>query len=118
MECVQEAIQENQEQGKLKIAKFEEKHLLVGPVPTSRCRCPPARGPPPAAGAHLPEAQPLPSDDPSPSIIVPVHQFTNSGCPTHSGSSTIPGSRWGRHNFLPRWCHYPGGHNKEDDHYA
>lgn len=28
MECVQEAIQENQEQGKLKIAKFEEKHLL------------------------------------------------------------------------------------------
>uniref|UniRef100_A0A452DYC1 Dynein regulatory complex subunit 3 n=1 Tax=Capra hircus TaxID=9925 RepID=A0A452DYC1_CAPHI len=28
MECVQEAIQENQEQGKLKIAKFEEKHLV------------------------------------------------------------------------------------------
>ncbi|XP_043759981.1 dynein regulatory complex subunit 3 [Cervus elaphus] len=28
MECVQEAIKENQEQGKLKIAKFEEKHLL------------------------------------------------------------------------------------------
>eukprot|EP00073_Rattus_norvegicus_P050201 XP_017452570.1 PREDICTED: dynein regulatory complex subunit 3 isoform X2 [Rattus norvegicus] len=27
-ECIQEAIQENQDQGKLKIAKFEEKHLL------------------------------------------------------------------------------------------
>ncbi|XP_060219585.1 dynein regulatory complex subunit 3 [Meriones unguiculatus] len=27
-ECIQEAIQENQEQGKLKVAKFEEKHLL------------------------------------------------------------------------------------------
>uniref|UniRef100_A0A452R4B3 Dynein regulatory complex subunit 3 n=1 Tax=Ursus americanus TaxID=9643 RepID=A0A452R4B3_URSAM len=27
-ECVQEAIQENQEQGKRRIAKFEEKHLL------------------------------------------------------------------------------------------
>ncbi|XP_010635722.1 dynein regulatory complex subunit 3 isoform X3 [Fukomys damarensis] len=27
-ECVQEAIKENQEQGKLRIAKFEEKHLL------------------------------------------------------------------------------------------
>uniref|UniRef100_H0V1B6 Dynein regulatory complex subunit 3 n=1 Tax=Cavia porcellus TaxID=10141 RepID=H0V1B6_CAVPO len=27
-ECVQEAIQENQEQGKLQIASFEEKHLL------------------------------------------------------------------------------------------
>ncbi|XP_006875612.1 PREDICTED: leucine-rich repeat-containing protein 48 [Chrysochloris asiatica] len=27
-ECIQEAIQENQEQGKWKIAKFEEKHLL------------------------------------------------------------------------------------------
>ncbi|XP_073902770.1 dynein regulatory complex subunit 3 [Castor canadensis] len=27
-ECVQEAIKENQEQGKLKIARFEEKHLL------------------------------------------------------------------------------------------
>jgi hypothetical protein len=30
---VQEAIKENQEQGKLKIARFEEKHLLVGPLP-------------------------------------------------------------------------------------
>ncbi|OWK14541.1 hypothetical protein Celaphus_00001105 [Cervus elaphus hippelaphus] len=69
MECVQEAIKENQEQGKLKIAKFEEKHLLVGPAPS----------PPPAVGAHLPEAQPLPSDDPSPLVIVPVHQFTSSG---------------------------------------
>lgn len=28
-ECIQEAIQENQDQGKLKVAKFEEKHLLV-----------------------------------------------------------------------------------------
>nr|XP_048304064.1 dynein regulatory complex subunit 3 isoform X3 [Myodes glareolus] len=27
-ECIQEAIQENQGQGKLKVAKFEEKHLL------------------------------------------------------------------------------------------
>ncbi|XP_028712329.1 dynein regulatory complex subunit 3 [Peromyscus leucopus] len=27
-ECVQEAIQENQDQGKLKVAKFEERHLL------------------------------------------------------------------------------------------
>ncbi|XP_075848449.1 dynein regulatory complex subunit 3 [Microtus pennsylvanicus] len=27
-ECIQEAIQENQNQGKLKVAKFEEKHLL------------------------------------------------------------------------------------------
>ncbi|GAB1296172.1 Dynein regulatory complex subunit 3 [Apodemus speciosus] len=27
-ECIQEAIQENQDQGKLKVAKFEEKHLL------------------------------------------------------------------------------------------
>ncbi|XP_040604701.1 dynein regulatory complex subunit 3 [Mesocricetus auratus] len=27
-ECMQEAIQENQEKGKLKVAKFEEKHLL------------------------------------------------------------------------------------------
>lgn len=28
-ECIQEAIQENQDQGKLKVAKFEEKHLQV-----------------------------------------------------------------------------------------
>ncbi|XP_052613280.1 dynein regulatory complex subunit 3 isoform X2 [Peromyscus californicus insignis] len=27
-ECIQEAIQENQDQGKLKVAKFEERHLL------------------------------------------------------------------------------------------
>lgn len=27
-ECIQEAIKENQDQGKLKVAKFEEKHLL------------------------------------------------------------------------------------------
>ncbi|KAL6048379.1 hypothetical protein STEG23_000072 [Scotinomys teguina] len=27
-ECIQEAIQENQDQGKLKVAKFEEKHLM------------------------------------------------------------------------------------------
>lgn len=32
-ECVHEAIQENQEQGKRKIAQFEEKHLSVGPEP-------------------------------------------------------------------------------------
>lgn len=34
MGCVQEAIQEKQEQGKHEIAKFEEKHLLVGPAPS------------------------------------------------------------------------------------
>ncbi|KAM5262807.1 dynein regulatory complex subunit 3 [Ctenodactylus gundi] len=28
-ECIQEAIQENQEQGKLRISRFEEKHLLI-----------------------------------------------------------------------------------------
>nr|KAF6455717.1 dynein regulatory complex subunit 3 [Rousettus aegyptiacus] len=31
-ECIHEAIQENQEQGKQRIAKFEEKHVLVGPT--------------------------------------------------------------------------------------
>lgn len=36
--CVQEAVQENREQGKLRIAKFEEKHLLVGPA--LPCPCP------------------------------------------------------------------------------
>ena len=102
MECVQEAIQENQEQGKLKIAKFEEKHLLVGPVPlpTSRCRCSPARGPAPPWSLSLFTSSPTQA----------------STCPTHCSSSTIPGSRWGLHDFLPRWFHYPGGDNKEDDH--
>ena len=51
MGCVQEAVQEKQEQGKHKIAKFEEKHLLVGPAPSPF--------PPPAPGAHPPEARPL-----------------------------------------------------------
>lgn len=106
MECVQEAIQENQEQGKLTIAKFEEKHLLVGPTPS----------PPPAAGAHLPEAQPLPSDDPSPLVIVPVHQFTSSGfylphplrllhCPRLTVGSPRP---FASVVSLPRWSQQRG----------
>lgn len=36
-ECVREAIQESQEQGKDWIAKFEEKHLMVGPGPRPLC---------------------------------------------------------------------------------
>lgn len=50
-QCVQEAIQENQEQGRQRITKFEETHLLVGP----------ALPPFPALGAHPP---PLTTPDP------------------------------------------------------
>lgn len=38
-ECVQEAIQDSQQQGKGCIARFEEKHLMVGPAPPL-CPCP------------------------------------------------------------------------------
>lgn len=43
-ECIQEAIQENQEQGKLKIAQFEEKHSLVGPAPPEAAALRPPKG--------------------------------------------------------------------------
>lgn len=61
-ECVQEAIQENREQGKRRIAKFEETHLLVGSAPPVSPPCfllqmlTPPRGPGPTGGA----AHPLP----------------------------------------------------------
>lgn len=38
--CVQEAIRENQEQGKHRVAMFEEKHLVVGPAPPFLPRLP------------------------------------------------------------------------------
>lgn len=41
--CVQEAVQENREQGKLRIARFEEKHLLVGLTPAPAPPLPPHR---------------------------------------------------------------------------
>lgn len=64
-ECVQEAIQENQEQGKRRIAKFEEKHLLVGSaLPVLSLPPAPEADPTPEAWPRCWGYAPPPSDDP------------------------------------------------------